>query len=167
MAQMQAAPPRAQAPSALPVARSGGSSEMRGVSRPSPPSSLPDAGGMRGDSGERVFRHASVLTRACVGPVMSSRGHGSTWVPLPCVRKSIWELMFTQLCAVFRAKGFGQVSREGRRGDQQGSACRPDTGDLRSSEPWQHQARRLATGRDACCGSLSEGRLCFQDNVLR
>ena len=62
MAQMQAAPPRAQAPSALPVARSGGSSDMRGVSRPSPPLSLPDDGGMRGASGESFFRHESVLT---------------------------------------------------------------------------------------------------------
>ncbi len=62
MAQMQAAPPRAQAPSALPVARSGGSSDMRGVSRPSPPSSMPDDGGVRGSTGERFIRHDSVLT---------------------------------------------------------------------------------------------------------
>ena len=45
MAQVQAAPPqRSQASSALPVAHSGGgggSSDMRAVSRPSPPSSLP------------------------------------------------------------------------------------------------------------------------------
>ena len=34
MAQMKAVPPRSQAPSAPPVARSSGSAEMRGTSRP-------------------------------------------------------------------------------------------------------------------------------------
>ena len=54
MAPIQAAPPRAQAPSTLLVARSGGSSSnMRGVPRPLP-SSLPDDGGVRGASGERL-----------------------------------------------------------------------------------------------------------------
>ena len=84
MAQMQAAPPRPQAPSALPVARSGGSSDMRVVSRPSPPSLLPDDGGVKGASGERNFGHASVLTLICILAVSafrSGRGRGQTGVP--------------------------------------------------------------------------------------
>ena len=74
MAQMQAAAPRSQAPSALPVARSGGgiSSDMRAVSRPSPPASLPDDGSVRGAAGERFFRHADPDLRfCCAGPPMS------------------------------------------------------------------------------------------------
>ena len=62
MAQMQAAPPRSQAPSALLVARSGGaggaSLELRSASRPSPPHSATDDAGVRISSGDRFWSGA-------------------------------------------------------------------------------------------------------------